>query len=112
MKNVQICAVTFGLLIVGCASWLGFQADAADKYELSEIQKLRLEVKQKDAQLAQQNLSFAQQAFQQRIAAFNAEAQKVEQENGWPSTLKIDPNTLMFTDPPAPVKGPPTPAAK
>ena len=79
---------------------------AANKYELSEIQKLRLEVKQKDAQLAQQTLTMAQQTFNQRIADFNAEAQKVEQENGWPSTLKIDPNTLTFSDPPA-VKGPP-----
>jgi hypothetical protein len=111
MNKIIIGALLFGLTLAGVAE---FRGAAANKYELSEIQKLRLEVKQKDAQLAQQNLSFAQQAFQQRIADFNAEAQKVEQENGWPSTVKIDPNTLTFSDPPAaPAVGPvKQPAAK
>jgi hypothetical protein len=80
----------------------GIYAQSKKGYELSENQKLRLQLKQKDAQIAQIQLSIAQDRFQQSIAQFNAESKAIEKENSWPETLVIDPNTLEFRDPPAP----------
>jgi hypothetical protein len=79
-------------------------ATAPAKYELSEVQKQRLQLKQKDAQIAQLQLSIANSTFQQSIAAFNAEVKSIEEENKWPDTLQIDPNTMTFKEPPAPPK--------
>ena len=80
----------------------------------SEVQMLRLQVKQKDAQLAQQQMLIAQQAFQKAMADLQSEADKVEDENGWPRTSVFDPATLTFkppvpapTTPPAPIQSSP-----
>jgi hypothetical protein len=80
------------------------------KYELTEIQKLRLQVKLDNAKLAQQSLSAAQQQFNAAIAAFNAQVADTEKENSWPATLRVDPNTLDFTDAPAAAETKPVPS--
>lgn len=69
------------------------------KYPLSEIQTLRLQVKQKDAQIAQQNVFVAQQAFSAAIKALRDEADKVKVENKWPAEVQFSPENLMFVDP-------------
>lgn len=90
-----------GVMILGTV--MNMHSASEKKYELSELQHLRLEVKQKDAQIAQQNYAIAQSQFQKSIADFNAEAKKIEQENGWPETLKINIDNLTFTEmPPVP----------
>jgi uncharacterized protein YlxW (UPF0749 family) len=84
------------------------------KYDLSENQKLRLQVKQKDAQLAQIQLQIAQSAFQKTIDDFNSEAKAIEKENSWPETLQISPQTLEFHESlaaPKPLEAPDAPAA-
>lgn len=75
-------------------------------YEMSEIQKLRLQVKQKDAQLAQQASAIAQNNFQRTINDFNAEVRAIEKENNWPETLQLNPDTLEFKEPPEASKKP------
>lgn len=97
------CFLTL-LIIHGVRAQSAPQAPAPAKYELSEVQRYRLQLKQKDAQIAQMNVSIANSNFQQSIAAFNAEVKSIEQENKWPDTLQIDPNTMTFKEPPPPPK--------
>lgn len=92
----MVWMLVLGLLLV---AFRVFPADVK-KYELSEVQKLRLQVKQKDVLLTQQASAIAQQNFQQTLAAYNAEVKTIEKENKWPETLQFDPNTLEFKEPP------------
>ena len=95
--------LAFGLLITS-----GLMAtETAKTYTPTEVQSLRLQVKQRDAQLAQQAVLNAQEKFQAILAALNAEGEKVRLENKWPDTVKFSPDRLDFTEAPAPV-----PAAK
>lgn len=73
------------------------------KYAPSEVQTLRLQVKQRDAQLAQRDLQYAQQRFQQAIADLNAEADRIKSENHWPASTSFSPDSLAFTEPSKPV---------
>ena len=68
------------------------------KYPLSEIQTLRLQVKQKDAQIAQQNVFVAQQSFSAALKALKEEAEKVRIENKWPAEVQFSPEQLVFAD--------------
>src|SRR6267378_483908 len=88
-------AVTVVLSLgIGLSLWgaLGLRAEAqaptppsSVKYEPTEVERLRLEVKQKDAQLAQVQLQRAQQAFQQSLALLDEEAGKVKAAHpDWP----------------------------
>lgn len=74
------------------------------KYELSENQRLRLELQQSKFQIAQEH-------YQQAANAFNAEVRAVEKENSWPDDLQFDPNALTFRELPKP-PAPPEPPAK
>jgi hypothetical protein len=78
------------------------------KYTPSEIQTLRLQVKQKDAMIAQRDYVAAQQRFQGAVNELNAEADRVKTENGWPRTLLFNSDSLLFSEPPPP----PAPAKK
>ena len=69
----------------------------------SEVQQLRLTVRQRDVQIAYQTFQTAQQNFL-------SEAERIKKDNNWPDTVKFDPQTMSFRDtPPAP---PTTPAKK
>jgi uncharacterized protein YlxW (UPF0749 family) len=98
-----MAAIVFGLFATKSA-----HTQQQKSYELTEVQKLRLQVRQKDAQLAQIQVSIAQSAFQKTIDDFNAETKAIEKENSWPETLQLNPQTLQFTEPPPPPK--PAPA--
>lgn len=78
------------------------------KYEPTEVQLLKLQVKQKDAQLAQMNLQQAQARFTQALNDLNAEGEHIKTENKWPAELKFSVDNLQFTMPPPP----PVPAKK
>jgi len=83
------------------------EARAADKeYKLTEIQKLRLQVKLDAAKEAQTQMQIAQSQFNQAINAFNDQVLATKKENNWPDTLKIDPQTLTFMEPPPEPKAP------
>jgi hypothetical protein len=75
------------------------QTEKPKSYELTETQRLRLE-------LQQTKFAVATEHYQQAAAAFNAEVKAVEKEHGWPETTQFDPNTLTFREPPEPPKSP------
>lgn len=80
------------------------QAAAPDDYKPSEVQSLKLQVKQKDVLLAQAAAQKATEVFQQSLAALSEEAENVKKENNWPKELTFDVNNLKFAKPVPPVK--------
>jgi hypothetical protein len=93
------------LMFVGIATiiiWL-VSAHAQDKPPAAptltptEVQSLRLQVRQKDAVIAKQALDSAQAKFQQALADLNAEAERVKTENKWDKSVAFDMNDLHFT---------------
>lgn len=78
------------------------------KYQPTEVQSLRLQVAQKNAQLAQAALQQAQRNFQDAFAALNAEAEKVKAEEHWDAKVTFDPDKLTFAE--AAVAAAPAPA--
>ena len=61
----------------------------------SEIQMLRLQVKQKTALLAQRDVNDAQTRFNQALTELQDEAKKVEEENKW-TDAQFNPQDLTF----------------
>lgn len=76
-------------------------------FKPTELQSLRLQVKQRDAWLAQRDFLDAQRRYQQAVADLTTLGEQVEKENSWPSSVKFDANTLEFAPaaPAAPVTG-------
>jgi len=101
--RIPKCMAVFGTICLLASLALRLHSESKS-YDLSENQKLRLQVKQKDAQLAQMQLSIAQSGFQKTIDDFNAEVKAIEKENSWPETLQVNPQNLTFSEPPAPPK--------
>ena len=93
------------LVLIGSASC---QTAKAPTFEPNEVQALRLQNKQKDAQMMQMVLQQAQQQFQQKLKDLNDEADKVKNENKWPSDVAFNADTLKF----APAAKTPEPPAK
>jgi len=71
---------------------------AQKTYSPTEVQALRLQVKQKDAQLLQVALQQAQQNYQNGIRALADESNKVKKENKWPDSVLMSFNTLEFCE--------------
>ena len=72
------------------------------KYEPTEVQSLRLQLRQKDLIIAKQNFNLASQAL-------NEEATRVVIENKWPNDLEFSQETLTFSaakKPPVPMLSP------
>jgi hypothetical protein len=93
------------------------KAGEPPKYVPTEVQALRLQVLQKDAQLAQvqlQRLNDAvqqsQQAFQKALQALQAGADEVKKANGWPADTQFSQDQLTFSAPPPPPPPPVKPA--
>ena len=81
------------LFLLCCA---GLMAQSTDKsYTPSEVQMLRLEVKQKTALLAQRDVNDAQTRFNQALTELQDEAKKVEEENSW-KDAQFNPQDLTF----------------
>lgn len=95
MKKIMlfafIPAVTFGALA---------QTTADKKYEPNQMQALRLQVKQKDAQIAQIQYQQAQTNFTKALNDLTAEGETIRKENAWPAELRFNPESLQFTMPP------------
>ncbi len=69
----------------------------------TEVQQLRLEVKQKTAMLAQRDVTDAQTRFNQALGELQDEASQVEKANGW-KDVQFDPQALTFKPMPKPEK--------
>lgn len=69
-------------------------------FKPTELQTLRLQLKQRDAQIAQKDLFIAQQNFQAALKLLNDEADKVKAENSWPKETGFDANALTFAEGP------------
>jgi hypothetical protein len=114
------------ILSVVAARIMFAQAPAAKdppKYVPTEVQALKLQLLQKDAQLAQLQLQRFQDAIRQSkdnqdlqeglkkaIEALQAEAGKVKETNKWPADVAFHMEDLTFSAPSA--SPPPTPPAK
>lgn len=102
-----ILKVTLVTLVIG---WLigGAVISAQEKKEHkpTEVQLLRLQVKQKDAQMAQVRFQVAQQAFQASVNELQAEANKVKEQNGWAKETEFNADTLAFLEAPKAPKQP------
>jgi hypothetical protein len=72
-------------------------------YTISEVESLKLQVAQKDVQLAQMNFIGASNAFR-------ATEDAIRKAHGWPDTVTLNPQTLRFQGPPAPPAAPPATA--
>jgi hypothetical protein len=102
-------------LVIG--SLASCQTAKAPEYKPNELQMLKLQVRQKDAQIKKQSLVQAQAEFQAAYGALMDEENAIKKENKWPDTLLFDPDKLQFTAPPKPVETPkpaepPKPAKK
>jgi len=74
-------------------------AVAPQVFKPSELQLLRLQVKQRDAQIAQIAAQDLNNKFQKTLDELRAEGDKVKAENKWDSTVVFNPNDLTFTKP-------------
>lgn len=101
-----VVLIGVGLTVVGAFGLVVAQTGStlvpATKYEPTELQRLKLQVLQRDAQLAQVQLQRAQQAFQGALAALDAEAGEVKKSNKWPAEVQFSPDTLTFDVPKLP----------
>src|SRR5580700_3080429 len=97
--RINLRWTAFLIVLIFCAAYPWIMLSQEKKgYELSENQRLRLEVQQSRFTLAQEH-------YQQAANAFNAEVKTIEKENSWPDDLQFDPNALTFRElpkPPAP----------
>jgi hypothetical protein len=94
------------------AFWLGIiflvaailaHGQASPELKPSEVQMLRLEVKQKTALLAQRDVNDAQTRFNQALTELQDEAKKVEEENKW-TDAQFNPQDLTFKPMPKPAE--------
>lgn len=102
------------LLLLAAGAALCQAPAAAPTYTPTEVQSLRLQVKQKDTIIAYNEFMRAQQTFQAAQTALLSEGDKVKKENKWPDEVTFHGDTLTFTPPPAaakPPKAPQTPPA-
>lgn len=98
------------LLFVLFFLWLIGKAQAPASYKPTEVQTLRLQVKQRDAWLAQRDAIESQRRYQQAIAELNALGEDIRKENGWPTTVLFNPDKVEFSAPPANTARPGAPA--
>lgn len=87
-----VSAMILGAFLLAAAT----RETQPDSYIPSEVQSLRLQVRQKDAVIARLN-------YESAVNALMSEGEKVRLENHWPDTVHFDFNSLSF------VEQPPTP---
>ena len=97
MKNYLIISILAAAGIISIGNAIA-QEIHKSKFEPTEIQLLRLQVKQKDVQLAQKDYFIAQQNFNTTVKELNDEAAKVKEENKWPDGLVFNQEKLSFTE--------------
>lgn len=96
-----------GLTIIAFAALVGFAiltnaqapTPAPPKYQPTEIQLLKLQVKQKDARLAQVQAAQAQAQFQAAMADLMKEAESIKVENKWPAEVIFNADNVSYQEP-------------
>ena len=88
--------VLIPLLLVTSA----FAEDRPKKYETSEIEHLKLQVKQKDAQIAQIYYMQSQQKYNDAVQELYKECTSIRDQHNWPATVTCKPEDLTFFDTP------------
>jgi uncharacterized protein HemX len=102
MKKIAVLV----LAILGIFGVIAAQ-QTGKTYTPNEVQMLRLQLKQKEALLAQRDLQEANRRFQTAVGDLQAEAEKIKTDQKWPKTVVFNPDTLTFTElapVPAPAK--------
>lgn len=94
IRPLQIVTLTF-ILATACAQ------RTSPKYEPNEVQKLQLQVAQKDAIIAKQAKDVADQNFNKAYATLQGTASDVILKNKWPADLQFDVEKLVFFEKPA-----------
>jgi|SRR6267142_4273374 len=89
--------IAIGLTLLFSATLLAQSPPA--KYEPTEVELLRLQVAQKDAQIAQIQLQQAQQMFQQALGRLQVQADIIKAEHKWPAEVQFKLETLTFAPP-------------
>jgi hypothetical protein len=87
------------IVLIIMLSYAVYGQEKPHEYKLTEIQQLKLQVMQKDAQLLQAQLQQVQRQFQEKVSELMSTAQKVKLENGWPPETQFDPDKLVFSAP-------------
>ena len=101
-NSIYLYLCFFGpALLIGVVA--SCQNAKAPEYKPNELQALKLQVKQKDAQLKRIEFNRAQQDFQASYAALMDEVATIKKENKWPDNLLFDPDKLQFSEPPKPM---------
>lgn len=80
-----------------CSGLLG---QKPSEYKPTEVESLRLQVAQKDAIIAQQQMQQVQQAYQSAIDKLHTEAEKIKADHKWPETVKFNDQAITFYEVP------------
>lgn len=99
-KAVIFIAIAIAFVIVAWMLAGALDAQAPPQYKTTETQHLRLQVKQRDAWLAQRDAIEAQRRYQQAVGELNALGEEIRKENGWPETVIFDADRIEYTEPP------------
>ena len=95
MKNwVLVLFLTCSMELVGIAE------DKSKKYEPTEVENLRLQVKQRDAQMAQIYFVQFQQKYNDAVQELYKECTSVRDHHNWPTTVTCKPEDLTFFNTP------------
>ena len=98
MKYREV-TLSIAVFLIAIGGSLSIAQDGKPKsFTPTELQTLRLQVKQKDALLAKNLLEQAQNNFLKALSDLQAEGDKVKQENGW-KDVSFNPSDLTFSVP-------------
>src|SRR5579864_9284625 len=70
---------------------------ASKTFEPTEVELLRLQLLEKDAELAQIALSQASANWQKATSDFNAQIEAIKKAHGWPADVRLDAQTYAKT---------------
>lgn len=88
------------LVLVLITSSVAIAEDKPKKYEASEIEHLRLQIKQKDAQIAQIYFMQSQQKYNEAVQDLYRECTAIRDQHKWPETVTCKPEDLTFSETP------------
>ena len=102
IRTVGIIILIGVVAVILCLMWAErtMSQEKVKEYKLTEVQQLKLQVQQKDAQLLQAQLQNIQRQFQEKVSDLMSTANKFKLENGWPPETQFNPDTLAFSAPP------------
>jgi len=100
IRTITIIFLVAVAIVVGVLFWASRGMAQEKTYKLTEVQLLKLQVQQKDAQLLQAQLQNVQRQFQEKVSELMSTANKFKLENGWPPETVFDPDKLVFSAPP------------